>query len=159
MSDNELEHKYDGFHQDLNADEERLQASLARLDEERAVVLSSLGRLRAVRATLKGEAVPRRSAARAPRNGNGYTKHELTALVEDVLRKQGPMAEPELRERLLAHAKANARIATGLHVVLGYTLKDARFLQADGRYVLAEDDSGQITPGTGTNPTAELDVF
>ena len=107
-----------------------LKSQQDRLKAQRESAVQTVGNLEAelrkvqrAIAALLGEQPPRR---RSPR-GRGVNGDQMRAMVEDVLRVEGPLPEPVLKERIDARAASDGYRKLGLHLVLSRVLKSGRF--------------------------------
>lgn len=109
----------------------QLSAEHQRLSEQRDTVLRTAENLEAEMKKLQkamialGAEPPATKSRRTHRKGlNGV---EVTALVEAVLKDQGPQSQPKLRELVVARAAQDGQNTKGIPLVLSKVLKSGRF--------------------------------
>jgi hypothetical protein len=126
----------------LEAQRQAAQARLAALQAQEQALLTTIKRITAALAALKGgRARAASTPADKPAAGGGgtpgYTREEVLPLLVSLLKKDSPLSEADLKARLSASAQQAGRSRTGLHLRVRDALKDARFQQSEQGWRLA----------------------
>ena len=118
----------------LRSKQQAVEAKLAEVRQQEHALAEQLERLAAALAALTGKSgkpSPKASGKTA------YTTAEVAELVAAILKRDGPLAEAELKAKLDEQAQRGGRNRSGLHLRLKDALKNQRFAATDNGWKLA----------------------
>lgn len=126
----------DGLISGLHEEETRLQGELTELEEKAGAVRDSLRKVQSALAELTGKGARAKTKGSKPA-GRGVSLVEAGTMIEAILKRDGPLSEPDLAKKLGEEADQKGKTKSGLHLVVKNVLNDkSRFASEDGKWKL-----------------------